>query len=745
MERALRILILEDLPSDAELMAYELRQGAIAHSYRRVADREEFLSALKEDKPDLILSDFHLPGFDGLEALGLAQAICPDTPFIFVSGAMGEEVAIEALKRGATDYVLKDRLSRLGPAVQRALREAEERRERHQAEAALRDSEERYRLLLKNIPAVVYKGYLDGTVDFVDGKVEELVGYPKREFDLRKMNWLDVVLPEDRKKFKESFLEGLKTSKSYIREYRIRCAVGEIIWIQDRGQIIFGPDGKVAYVSGVFFDITARRHAEEALRAVSAYSRSLIEASLDPLVTISAEGKIMDVTQATEKITGVARQDLIGKDFSNYFTDPGKAREGYKLTFSRGMVRDYPLAIRHVSGGVSDVLYNATVYRNEAGEVEGVFAAARDITERKKVEEALRESEARFASFMRHAPGTAVMRDFNGRHLFANEAWERLQHRSRQDWEGKTIEEVWPRHIAAKFYEGDLQVITQGKTVQTIEEIPQEDGIHNWLVNKFPIPDQDGRPALIGEVGIDITLRRRAEEALRESEQRLRLLTSQILTAQERERKRISMELHDELGQSLALLKLQIRAIERALGEDQQDLKADSRELLRYLDGVIDDIRRLSRDLSPAILEDLGLQSALKYLINGVSKHYAVSHTFEVDDLDQLFPSEGQIIIYRIFQECLTNISKHAGATEVAIAIREKRGLISLVLEDNGAGFDPAQALARRATGRGLGLAALDERARMLGGTLEVRSGPGCGTRVTCTIPVDRKNKGPAP
>jgi PAS domain S-box-containing protein len=362
-----------------------------------------------------------------------------------------------------------------------------------------------------------------------------------------------------------------------------------------------------------------------------------------------------------------------------------------------------------------------------------------DITERRRAEEARRASEARFASFMRHAPGTAVMRDFQGRYLFANEAWERRQHQAREDWEGKTIAEVWPPDMAAKFYESDLQVIAQGKTVQTIEEIPQEDGIHHWLVTRFPIPDGDGQSALVGEVGLDITLRRRAEEALRESEQRLRFLTSQLLSAQERERKRISMELHDELGQSLAVLKLQIRAIERGLRDDQQDLKEECLELLLYLDGVIDDVRRLSRDLSPSILEDLGLQSALKYLIHEIGKHYTVSQTVEVEDLDQLFPAEAQIIIYRIFQECLTNISKHAGATEVSIAIKEHNGLISLMIEDNGAGFDPALVLARRGAGRGLGLAALEERARMLGGTLEIRSQPGAGARMTCVIPVDRR------
>ena len=139
-------------------------------------------------------------------------------------------------------------------------------------------------------------------------------------------------------------------------------------------------------------DITELKRKEKELRDSSLYSRGLIEASLDPLVTINAEGKIMDVSRASEIITGVPREQLIGSDFADYFTDPRKAREGYQRAFSQGFVRDYPLEIRHTSGRTTEVLYNATDYRDETGNVQGIFAAARDITELRAVQRALQKS-----------------------------------------------------------------------------------------------------------------------------------------------------------------------------------------------------------------------------------------------------------------------------------------------------------------------------------------------------------------
>jgi PAS domain S-box-containing protein len=148
--------------------------------------------------------------------------------------------------------------------------------------------------------------------------------------------------------------------------------------------------GAIIGISTITRDITEKKRMEEALRQANVYTRSLIEVSLDPLVTISPEGKITDVNSATENVTGRNRAELIGTDFSDYFSEPEMAREGYQRVFRQGYVTDYPLAIRHRDGHLTDVLYNASVYRDQGGEVLGVFAAARDITERKRAEAALR-------------------------------------------------------------------------------------------------------------------------------------------------------------------------------------------------------------------------------------------------------------------------------------------------------------------------------------------------------------------
>jgi PAS domain S-box-containing protein len=237
----------------------------------------------------------------------------------------------------------------------------------------------------------------------------------------------------------------------------------------------------------------------------------------------------------------------------------------------------------------------------------------------------------------------------------------------------------------------------------------------------------------------DITERKEAEIRLRESEQNLRYLAAQLITAQERERERISRELHDELGQALLVLKLQAGDIQEQVHKNPVAAGAECREMSANLDRLVENVRRLSRDLSPAVLQDLGLTSALRYLINGFAERHSLQANLDLlPGLDDLVPQEAQINIYRIFQESLTNIGKYAKASSLTLAVSQKEGRICFRLADDGQGFDLEQVLAREPSRRGLGLAAMQERGRMLGGKLKIKSQPGQGTEIILSVPVGK-------
>jgi PAS domain S-box-containing protein len=259
---------------------------------------------------------------------------------------------------------------------------------RTQAEEALQVERDRAQQYLDIAGVILVCLAPDQTITLINRKGCELLGYAQKE--LIGKNWFDMVLPEDeRQKVKAVFtrlMEGELEPDEYVENY-VRTRSGERRLISWHNTMVRDPAGNITGTLSSGEDITDRKQSEEKLSELGAYNRSLIEASIDSLVTLDHTGKISDVNAATAQITGVPRQDLIGSDFSDYFTEPQKAREGYRRVFEDGSVRDYPLEIRHRDGHITEVLYNASVYRDKSGKVRGVFAAARDVTERKRLEE----------------------------------------------------------------------------------------------------------------------------------------------------------------------------------------------------------------------------------------------------------------------------------------------------------------------------------------------------------------------
>ncbi len=205
---------------------------------------------------------------------------------------------------------------------------------------------------------------------------------------------LKVYSPESAVLLDAAVKRAMEAGEPYELDLELAVPSETTRWIVARGEARRDASGKICGLRGTAQNITERKLAEVKLKQAGAYNRRLIEASLDPLVTIGPDGKITDVNAATETVTGCDRGALVGTDFSDYFTVPGAAKAGYEQVFRTGSVHDYALEIRHRDGHVTPVLYNATVYRDESGEVVGVFAAARDITERKKSEEKLQRLNA---------------------------------------------------------------------------------------------------------------------------------------------------------------------------------------------------------------------------------------------------------------------------------------------------------------------------------------------------------------
>ena len=259
------------------------------------------------------------------------------------------------------------------------------------------------------------------------------------------------------------------------------------------------------------------------------------------------------------------------------------------------------------------------------------------------------------------------------------------------------------------------------------KKIPVEVHSHHFQLS--------GRPTILSIIR-DITLRKQNEIKLLESEQRLRELAAQLLNIQEIERSRISKELHDELGQAMMLLKFQVSAIHEKLTDPAT--RKESSEVLENIDEAIENIRRLAKDLSSTVLESLGISAAVRFLLEEFGKSSNIAVAADIDEVNDLLAPEVQRHIYRIFQEALTNIGRHAQARQVKAMIKGSEQCIAVLIQDDGKGFEVDEVLADRPKARRFGLATIKERVQLIGGSLDLKSELGSGTKITFIVPAGR-------
>lgn len=366
------------------------------------------------------------------------------------------------------------------------------------------------------------------------------------------------------------------------------------------------------------------------------------------------------------------------------------------------------------------------------GQVIAVVGIIRDVTARVRAQEALAVREAYLRAMLDNFPFLVWLKDVNGRFLAVNQAFARACGRaSPADVVGLTDFDVWSRELAQRYADDDRSVMATHRQKDVEEPIVSE-GVSRWFETfKTPVLDKQG--TVLGTTGFarDITERQRLDEQLRAQSEQLRALAAHVESVREEERVRIAREIHDELGQALTCMSMDLAFLDKQLPKGDEPAAERVAALAVLVKETVNTVRRISAELRPSILDDLGLAPALEWLAHDFESRTSIRCAVSVPSTINISPERGTVV-FRMCQEALTNVARHAGASQVSIDLVEADDSLTLEVRDNGRGIT-AEEVHRPDS---LGLLGMRERAALLGGVAKVEGTPGKGTSVTVQVPL---------
>jgi PAS domain S-box-containing protein len=526
MKKPTRILIVEDLAADADLAKHAIRKVLKDCEFQVVETRKDFLTALVTFQPDLVLSDYSLPHFDGMKALKLTLKHAPLTPLIICTGSISEDVAVECMKAGANNYILKENLKRLGPAVVHALEERDLQMARKQAE-------EKYQAIVENSLEGVFQSTPEGRYLNVNSAMARIYGYNSPQEMIETVKHIAnqiYVDPSGREEFVK-LLHLQNTVENY--EQRNYRKDGSIIWTSTSARVVRDTDGNVLYYEGFLQDITDRKRAEEALELSERRFRALIENGLDDISLIAPDGTLLWESPSTIRNLGYAPDAFVGHNiFELMHPDDLKWTQKLyqKLIQEPGIREQGEFRLRRSDGTWRWVEAIATNMLNEPS-VNAIVINYRDITERKQTEAALRESQVKYQNLVETSHDLIWSIDAEGQFTFVNRAAKEIYGYEPEELLGRSFFEILdPQYYHPEDLEKFKKKIASADEFKEAETyVRHRDGRQIILsTNSIVARDPDGSVISVAGSSHDITIRKRVEEVLKEERNLLRTLIDNI-------------------------------------------------------------------------------------------------------------------------------------------------------------------------------------------------------------------------
>ena len=728
LNRTNSILIVDDDERVRDLFASCLRTKG--YEVREAVAGMQGLEMARTHLPDLVLLDVRLPDISGIEVCKQIKND-PQLADVFVALCSGEatdsEHKVDGLQVGADEYLVKPfGLQELLARVRTLLRLRD-------TTAALRASEEHYRRLIDILPDAICLLSPQGRLISANSQAVAMLGYDNAN-ELLNKSVLDLIPADERIKADISILKN-----RIIRnvEYTMLKKSGEPVQVELSATVTSDKEGQTAGLVCVARDITKRKQAEQILRDSEERFRQLADNIREVFwMTDVAKKQMIYVSPAYEEIWGRPVKELYAspQDWLMAIHEEDRDRI-LDAALTRQISGEYDEVYRIVrpDDSVRWVQDRAFPIQDETGKVYRIVGIAEDVTERKRVVDALSENEARKSAIMRVALDAIITIDHTGRIIELNAAAENIFTHSRAKLIGENIMEIIPQSLRPWFQDGLTNHFTgeKGPAVGSRIELPVLRSDKSRFYAEFTITriKLKGEPTFTVYIR-DITQRKRAEEELRSLPQR-------IIKAQEVERSRVARELHDGVNQIIASVKMRIRNAQESLPSFQ----AATREILGRCDNLLtkalEENRRIAHNLHPADLNNLGFSDACQNLC----KEFQARTNMEVQCRIALpaknrLPPGIELTLFRIVQEAINNIEKYAHAKATKLRIGLRNGSIHLKIHDNGRGFDPKKVkLGKKEKGHGLGLTNMRERALSLGGSCEIQSAPAKGTTIVVQIP----------
>jgi PAS domain S-box-containing protein len=484
-----------------------------------------------------------------------------------------------------------------------------------------------------------------------------------------------------------------------------------------------------------------REEISEELR----YNNILLENISDAIISTDEKYYIKTWNEHAEKLYGWKAEEVIGKAIDQilkieypYMTSDEIIQQLFAKNNWSGEVIH-----QHKNKDKLNVYISGSLLQNDSGEYRGLVTVVRDITQSKKAIELVKESELRLQNIIDSYTDPIYAKDINGRFFIWNKACEKNSGLALEDVKGKTAQDIYPGEILNRTVEKDNEVFVTRAPVQYEEHIEYNDKVIDYSIILFPLINLKNELYGSGGVCVDITSSKQLEKNLqtfneqlekevKERTEELRHLAAYLNNVREEERISISREIHDELGQQLTVLKMDISWLDKKLSLHDPEIKERITQVINFINDAVITVRRIASQLRPGVLSDLGLIAAIEWQLNELKKRTGIKIIFRYDEIPEQLPEAVNTGMFRILQECLTNVVRHADASQVIVEIKhDQHNHLLLKIQDDGKGFDKS-----RNAKKTLGLLGMQERAVVMGGKYSISSTPGSGTTIVVDVEV---------